>query len=38
MDDRRAEIIDRYFEKNYNELFGPYKIPVEQVILDKAEK
>jgi len=38
VDDKRAEIIDRYFEKNYNELFGPYNIPVGQVILDKAKK
>lgn len=38
MADRRAEIIERYFEKNYTELFGPYNVPVGQVILEKAEK
>ncbi len=38
MSDQRAEIIDRYFERNYEELFGPYNVPVGEVILDKAQK
>jgi hypothetical protein len=38
MADPRAAVIDSYFETNYNDLFGPYNVPVGQVILDKAEK
>jgi hypothetical protein len=38
MADPRAAVIDGYFETNYNDLFGPYNVPVGQDILDKAEK